>query len=88
MQINDFFVNNVYTVVLFPLWIFLIIILGRFFDVVQSKKIIAFMTLASTLYGVVFALGIFFYMIQNPNFVFDNSYQFLKIDDYSLNFGV
>lgn len=88
MPISDFFVNNVYTVVLFPLWIFLIIVMGRFLNVVQSKKIISFITLASTLYGVVFSLGIFFYMLKTPDFVYENSYQFLKIGDYNLNFGI
>lgn len=80
--------NNVYTVILFPLWIFLIIVLGRFFDVVQSKKVISFMTLASTLYGIVFSFGILLYMLKTPDFVYENSYQFLRIGDYNLNFGI
>lgn len=85
---TDFFVNNIYTVILFPLWIFLIIVIGRFFDVVQSKKIISLITLASTLYGVVFALGCFLYMYKTPDFIFESSFQFLKIEDYGLNFGI
>lgn len=46
------------------------------------------MTLLSTLYGAIFAVGSFLYILKNPNFVYDNSYPFLKIADYSLNFGV
>lgn len=84
----DFFVNNIYTVILFPLWIFLLIVLGRFFNVVQSRRVISLITLVSTLYGIVFAIGCFLYMQQTPDFVFENSYSFLKIADYSLDFGV
>jgi len=86
--ISDFFVNNIYTVILFPLWVFLLIILGRFFNVVQSRRVIALMTLVSTLYGIVFALGSFLYLLQNPNFTFENTYSFLKIADFEINFGV
>lgn len=85
---TDFFVNNIYTVILFPLWIFLVIVVGRFFDLVQSKKIISLITLASTLYGVIFALGTFISMYHSPDFVYENSFAFIKIEDYALNFGV
>lgn len=85
---TDFFITNIYSVILFPLWIFLVIILGKFFNVVQSRRIISFITLASTLYGLVFALGSFIYIFKTPDFVYENSYSFLKIADYSLNFGV
>lgn len=85
---SDFFVNNLYTVILFPLWIFLLIILGRFLNIVQSRRIIALMTLASTLYGIVFALGSFLYILKNPGFTYESSYPFLKITDYSMNFGI
>lgn len=88
MQISDFFVTNIYSVVLFPLWIFLVIILGKFFGVVQSRRIISFITLASTLYGIVFSIGSFLYLLSTPDYIYENSYPFLKIADYSLNFGV
>lgn len=84
----NFFISNIHTVILFPLWIFLLIVLGRFFNVVQSRRIISIMTLLSTLYGIVFAVGSFLYMLQTPDFVYENSYPFLKIADYSMNFGV
>lgn len=84
----DFFINNIYTVILFPLWVFLLIILGRLFNVVQSKKTIAILTLVSTLYGVIFALGSFIYLLRTPNYIYENSYSFLSLQDYTLNFGV
>lgn len=88
MHISDFFINNIYSIVLFPLWIFLIIIFGRFFDVVQSRMVISFITLASTLYGLVFSFGSFLYILSTPDYIYENSYPFLKIADYTLNFGV
>lgn len=85
---TNFFIENLYTVVLVPLWIFLLIILGRFFNVVQSRRIIALMTLVSTLYGFVFAVGSFLYLLNVPDFVYENSYPFLKLADYSLDVGI
>lgn len=84
----EFFVDNIYTVALLPLWIFLIIILGRFLNVIQSRRVIALMTLASTLYGLVFAIGSFLFLLKTPGFIYENSYSFLRIQDYTLNFGV
>lgn len=84
----DFFINNIYTIILFPLWVFLLVILGRFFNVVQSKKIISVLTLASTLYGIVFAIFSYLYIAKTPDFVYENSYSFLKVGDYALNLGV
>lgn len=84
----EFFVDNLYTVILFPLWVFLLILLGRFFNVVQSKRIISLITLISTLYGFVFALGCFFYIAKTPDVTYDSSYQFLKINDYAMNVGI
>lgn len=85
---TDFFINNIYTVILFPLWVCLLIILGRFLNIVQSRRIITLMTLASTLYGIVFAIGSFLYILKTPDFIYEASYPFLKIADYSMNFGV
>lgn len=84
----QFFLDNIYTIILCPLWIFLLIVLGKFFNVVQSRRIIALITLASTLYGIVFSIGSFIYLLHNPNYIYENSFSFLKIADYSLNFGV
>lgn len=88
MHISDFFINNIYSVVLLPLWVFLVIVLGKFFNVVQSRRVIALVTLASTLYGIVFSIGNFLYLLKTPDYIYENSYPFLKIADYSLNFGV
>ena len=85
---TNFFTENLYTVILFPFWIFLLISLGKFFNVVHSRRVISVITLLSTLYGVIFALGNFFYILKTPDFVYENSFSFLRINDYVLNFGV
>ena len=46
------------------------------------------MTLASTLYGIIFALGSFLYLLNNPNFTFEYTYSFLKIADFEIDFGI
>lgn len=84
----EFFVDNLHTAVLFPLWVFVLIVLGRFFGVIQSKKITTALTLTSTLYGLVFAIGTFLYTSKIPDFTYENTFYFLKIEDYALNFGV
>jgi len=84
----EFFIQNIHTVVLFPLWVFMLIIIGRFFNVIQSKKMTTILTLISTLYGLIFAIGAFLFIIRTPDYIFENSYSFLRIQDYVLNFGV
>lgn len=84
---TNFFIANLYTVILFPFWVFLLIALGRFFNVVQSKKIISLLTLASSLYGIVFAVGSFLYISKTPDFTYESSFSFLRVDDYVLNLG-
>lgn len=87
-MICEFFVDNLYSVILFPLWIFLLIVIGRFLNVVQSRRVIALMTLTSTLYGVIFAVGCLIFMAKTPDYVYESTYSFLKIADYSLDFGI
>lgn len=84
----DFFANNIYTIILAPLWVFLLIVLGRFFNVVQSRRVIGLITLASTLYGMFFAVGTFLFMMKTPDYVYENSFNFIKINDLALNLGV
>lgn len=87
-MIGSFFIDNINTVILFPLWIFLLIVLGRFLNVVQSRRIIAIITLISTLYGIIFSFGCFAFMYKTPDFIYENSFSFLKLADYSMDFGV
>lgn len=85
---SDFFVNNIYTIILFPLWVFLLIIFGKFFAIFQSKRLTATLTILSTLYGFVFSVMTFLTMYKTPDFVYENSYNFIQIQDYLLKFGI
>lgn len=84
----DFFINNIYTIILFPLWVTLLIMFGKLVGIVQSKKVVTALTLGSTLYGLIFAVCTFLYTFKTPDYIYENSYSFLKIEDYVLNFGV
>ncbi|HNW26138.1 MAG TPA: NADH-quinone oxidoreductase subunit L [Candidatus Gastranaerophilaceae bacterium] len=84
----DFFFENIYTIMLFPIWIFLIISIGKFFGILDSKPAISGLTLISTLWGLIFSIGILLGILHNPNFSYESSITFLKIEDYALNLGV
>lgn len=84
----EFFINNIYTILFIPIWIFLLIVIGRFFDIIQSKKIIGTMTILSTLYGLVMSVGSFLYLKSTPDYVFEQSFNFLTLGDLSFDIGI
>ena len=53
----ELFLNNIYLVLLLPLWVFLIIMLGRFFSVYVNKLVIYLLTLLSSVFGVFLCAG-------------------------------
>ena len=55
----DFFINNIGTVILVPLWVFVIILFGKLFVVMQSKRFMSGLTYLSTLYGLIFSIFVF-----------------------------
>ena len=55
----NFFVENLYTIILIPFWASLLILLGKLFSVINSKKVINIITLLSTLYCLIFSIGAF-----------------------------
>ena len=81
---NDFILNNTYLILLLPFWIFLIIMGGRFFSVYVNKKIIYTLTLLSSFAGILLtAVG-----LLNIKDSIEQSFNFIKINDYALSFGV
>jgi len=84
----EFFIQNIHTVILFPLWVFMLIMIGRFFNVIVSRKVTSIITLISTLYGLIFAVGAFLFILKTPDYIFENSFSFLRIQDYGLDLGV
>ena len=77
---------NIYTIILLPLWLFLVIMLGRFFSVYINKRIIQIFTLLTSLLGAISSLGL--YKLFTPDKVFENIYPFIKINDFIIPFGI
>lgn len=62
----EFFANNIILIMFFPLWVSLIILAQVIFKMSGNKKITVFLTLLSTLIGLIFSLEIFNY-VRIPN---------------------
>ena len=78
--------NNIYLILLLPLWIFLIIMLGRFFSVYINPKIIGGLTLLSSAFGT--AICGFGLWNWQADMVYEASYPFIKINDFVLSCGI
>lgn len=82
---GEIILNNIYLAILLPMWIFLIIMLGRFFSVYVNKNIIYILTLLSSLFGaIITGFGIF---KINPNTILESKIVFVKIQDFIINCG-
>lgn len=84
----DFFVQNLYTIILIPFWLFFVVLLAKFFATIQSKLLMSVLTLASTLYGLIFSIAILIVTTKTPMFLYENSYEILKINKYVFNIGI
>ena len=76
--------DNISLILLLPLWIFLIIMCGRFFAVYVNKSIIYFLTLFGSFSGA----GITSYALIKINNPIECSYPFIRINDFILSFGL
>lgn len=81
---SNLILDNLILIVMLPLWIFLIIMLGRFFSVYVNKSIIHTLTLVSSFIGAVGCITAYFNM-ENP---IDWSLPFININDFILTFGI
>lgn len=84
----DFFISNIYTVILVPLWICLIILLGKLFAVLQSRRLMAGLTLASSLYVLVFSIAAFAKTLLVNGFTYEFTIPFIKINEIEFSLGV
>ena len=76
--------DNTYLILLLPLWIFLIIMCARFFAVYVNNKIIYALTLLSSFLGILLSAVSYFKL----DTVIEQSFQFLKVGNFSLYFGL
>ena len=81
---ENLILDNISLILLLPLWIFLIIMVGRFFSVYVHKNIIYLVTLLSSLLGAG-ACGLALINIKEPA---DFIYPFIQINDFSITFGL
>lgn len=81
---TELILNNLYLIVLLPLWIFLVIIGGRFFSVYVSKNVIYTLTTISSLLGAIFcSIGLIKFSVP-----VEQSFAFIKINDFIINIGI
>ena len=83
----DFFISNIYTVILVPLWVCLIIMLGKLFAVFQSRRLMAGLTITSTLYIFAFSIAAFAKNLLNTGFTYEIAIPFIKISAIEFSIG-
>ena len=81
---QNLIIDNISLIIFLPLWIFLIIMCGRFVSVYVNKFIVYMLTLISSAYGLFVCLC----GLKNIDNVLEWSYPFLKIKDFYLSFGL
>ena len=80
----DLILDNIYLILLLPLWIFLIIMCGRFFSVYVNKRIIYTLTLLSSFLGVVLCT-VSLLKLEGP---IEQSFPFININNFVINCGL
>ena len=81
---ENLILDNISLIILLPLWIFLIIMCGRFFSVYVNKHIISILTLLSSFSGAVICA--FALVHLNGTTVWTNN--FIKINELAISFGL
>lgn len=84
----DFFISNIYTIILVPLWVCLIILLGKLFAVMQSRRLMAGLTFMSSLYVLIFSIAAFAKTLLENNFVYEFTVPFIRINEFDFSLGV
>ena len=86
MILAELLLNNIYLILLLPLWLFLIIMVGRFFSFYVNKNIIYLLTLLSSFAGIILTSLILW---KNPaDNILDTEIPFIKINDFMINLGL
>lgn len=80
----DIILDNIYLILLLPLWIFLIIMSARFFAVYVNNRIIYTLTLLSSFLGVLLCSVSLIKLTST----IEQSFPFIKIGNFVLDFGL
>ena len=83
---ENLFLDNLYLIMLLPLWLFLIIMVGRFFSVYVNKNIIQILTLLSSLLGSILCAGALYKI--TPDKILEIQNPFIKINDFIISYGI
>ena len=83
----DFFVQNMYIAILFPLWVSMLILIGKFTATLKSKKTILILTLISSIWGLISSAFVFSKVALNQNFTYESTIQFLSIQNLNFELG-
>lgn len=78
--------DNIYLILIIPFWIFLIIMLGRFFSVYVNKKVIYVLTLFSSIFGGIFSAAALWGI--KPDTILETQIPFIKIHNFILSCGI
>ena len=81
---SNIILDNLTLVIMLPLWIFLIIMLGRFFSVYVNKGILYTLTLVASCIGAFVCIFAYF----NIDSSIDWNLPFINIKDFVLTFGI
>ena len=82
---TEIFLDNIYLALLLPLWIFLIIMVGRFFSVYVNKQVIYLLTLISSAFGALLCGGALWKLPVDK--ILQTDLPFVIINDFIINWG-
>ena len=78
--------ENIYLIILLPLWISLIILIGRFFSVYINNTVTNILTFSASGIGAVVSLIL--YKQFTPDKIYETVFPFIKINDFVIPFGI
>jgi len=81
---QNLILDNMSLVLLLPLWIFLIIICGRFFSVYVNRRLVYFLTLLSSFLGAAVSGAVYLKITEPIEFI----YPFIKMNNFIISFGL
>ena len=82
----ELFLDNIYLLLLLPFWIFLIVMLGRFFSVYVNKFVMYALTLIPTILGIgLCSIGLW---KLSSDEILQTGFQFIDINNFVINGGL
>ncbi|MGN0017849.1 MAG: NADH-quinone oxidoreductase subunit L [Candidatus Gastranaerophilaceae bacterium] len=84
----NFFAENIYTIILVPFWISLLIIVGKLFAVMQSRRIVGALTILSTIYALIFSIGTFILTVIEKGYILEKTVPFLQLGKFTFDVGI